>query len=254
MTVSPLILKNPKGWFAAGAEVEKALMLLSDGAFKLFVHLCLTARRDTAILESSQTDLSRNLKKSQGAIRNYLREMEAKGVCRMRFNRNPHGRGIVEIKEPFWPYQRAAEAAPNDAADSFVASVKKLLQERACVHAAFSVSDEILARDWYAREIPLERIEQAVLMGCTRKYVSWRNNQTRTAIGSLKYFESVLTELEGQVIDPEYWGYLRHRMERMEKLWKDSHEKSRNTSEPDAAAQSQHLAVGEIPSAQQAVS
>jgi hypothetical protein len=253
MTVSLLTLKNPKGWFAAGAEVEQALMLLSDGAFKLFIYLCLNARRDTAILEGSQTDLSRNLKKSQGAIRNNLRELEAKGVCRLQFSRNPHGRGVVEIKGPFWPYQRATEAAPNDAADSFVAAVKKLLQERACVHTAFSVSDEILARDWFAREIPLGRIEHAVLMGCIRKYVSWRNNQTRTPIGSLRYFESVLTELEGQVIDPEYWGYLRHRMERMEKLWKDNHEKSRDTSETDPAAQSLRPVAGEMPSEKPAV-
>jgi hypothetical protein len=52
----------------------------------------------------------------------------------------------------FWPYQRAAGDVPNDAADSFVAAVKKLLQERACVQTAFSISDETLARDWFARE------------------------------------------------------------------------------------------------------
>ena len=36
-----LTLKHDKGWFAAGAEVENALKVLTDGAFKLFIHLCL---------------------------------------------------------------------------------------------------------------------------------------------------------------------------------------------------------------------
>jgi hypothetical protein len=43
MSKEPLVLKNPRGWFAAGAEVQKAMTLLSDGAFKLFVYLCLKA-------------------------------------------------------------------------------------------------------------------------------------------------------------------------------------------------------------------
>jgi hypothetical protein len=54
----PLLLRKPKGWFAAGAEIEKALTLLSDGAFKLFVYLRLNARRDTGGL----TQLARSLR------------------------------------------------------------------------------------------------------------------------------------------------------------------------------------------------
>src|SRR5438093_7200 len=70
MSASPLVLKNPKGWFAAGAEVEKALTLLSDGAFKLYVYLCLNVRRDTATLETTQTELARGLKKGSAAAVN----------------------------------------------------------------------------------------------------------------------------------------------------------------------------------------
>lgn len=231
MNKAPLILKNPNGWFAAGSEVERALMVVSDGAFKSFVYLCLNARRDTGVLETSQRELSPNLKKSKGSIRRHLPELQAEGVCRMRSSHNPLAGGVIEIDESFWPYRRVVKAAPNDAADSFIAGVKQLLQARACVQTSFSVSDELLARDWFGRSLPLERIEQAILMGCTRKYVSWRNNQTRTPIGSLKYFEPVLTELQGQVIDPEYWGYLHQRMERMEKLRKESHDKSSGTAD-----------------------
>lgn len=45
MSTSRLILKQPTGWFAAGREVAQALALLSDGAFKLYIHLCLEADR-----------------------------------------------------------------------------------------------------------------------------------------------------------------------------------------------------------------
>ena len=63
MSKEPLILKSPRGWFAAGAEVQKAMDLLSDGAFRLFVYLCLNARRDTGVLEGSLTQLAKNVKR-----------------------------------------------------------------------------------------------------------------------------------------------------------------------------------------------
>ena|SRR5687767_15372251 len=91
MKISPLTLKNPRGWFAAGAEVEKAMTILSDGAFKLFIYLCLNARRDTGILGISQTELARNVKKGHHTVRLYLREMETAGICRSQFSRSPLG-------------------------------------------------------------------------------------------------------------------------------------------------------------------
>jgi hypothetical protein len=48
MNAARLILKQPTGWFAAGREVGQAMTLLSDGAFKLYLHLCLQADRHTA--------------------------------------------------------------------------------------------------------------------------------------------------------------------------------------------------------------
>ena len=40
-------LKQATGWFAAGDPMLDALHLLSDGAFKLFAYLALTADRQT---------------------------------------------------------------------------------------------------------------------------------------------------------------------------------------------------------------
>jgi hypothetical protein len=230
MKNSPLTLKNPRGWFAAGVEVEKAMEILSDGAFKLFVYLCLNARRDTRVLLTSQSELARNVKKGQQTVRTYLREMETAAICRYQFSRSPRGRGAVEIAETYWPYLKTSEeTAPNEA-DTFVTEIRKMLQARVCIQTSLSTADEILAREWFERGITLEHIEQAILLGCVRKYVSWRNNQSQAPIGSLRYFSTILDELQEQKIAPEYWGYLRYRMDRMEKLWKDSCSESRSSA------------------------
>lgn len=60
---------------------------------------------------------------------------------------------------------------------------------------------------------------QAILMGCGRKYVSWLNGAPRVPIGSLRYFEPILEEVQAQPAPAEYWDYLRFRLERMEKTW-----------------------------------
>lgn len=223
---TPLTLKNEKGWFAAGIEVERALAVLSDGAFKLFVYLCLTAPRDRGVLEISQLELAKNLQKTTQTIRRYLQEMEKAGVCTLSgFAPIPYCRGTIEITEAYWPYHRQYSESKTDPADSFVAEVRRLVSERACVRIAWSTVDAILGGQWMSRGISLEQIERAVLLGCTRKYVSWRNHQGQAPISSLRYFEPILEELEQLQVSADYWQYVRSRMQRMEKLWIESHQK-----------------------------
>ncbi len=236
MSSSPLTLKNPRGWFAAGMEVEKAMTILSDGAFKVFVYLCLNARRDTGVLEISQTELARNLKKGQQTLRRHLGEMQTAGICQSRFSHSPLGRGMIEISGEYWPYLTNAEKSCTDGASAYLAEINKMLRARACIRTSLSTADEILAREWFERGITLKQIEQAILLGCSRKYAAWRNNQTRTPIGSLRYFEAVLDQLRDQKIDPDYWDYIRYRMDRMEKLWKESFGKPPSTADELEAA------------------
>lgn len=89
MNSSSLRLKNARNWFAAGVEVQQALELLTDGAFKVFMYICLNAERHTGILHTTQVELARTLKKSNGTIRKYLGELERAGVCRNNFSNNP---------------------------------------------------------------------------------------------------------------------------------------------------------------------
>ncbi len=227
MNSFPYRLKNTKGWFAAGLEVQQAMNVLSDGAFKLFMYVCMNARRDTRILRTTQTELARNLNKTHGTIRKLLREMETTGVCcENRFKRSPVGQGTIQISPSYWPYETGdAEPVPTDDADIFVSEVRKALAERACIRQSFSTADEVLARRWFSQGTPIERIRQAILLGCSRKYVSWRNNPAHGPISSLAYFEPIIDEVEHQKIDPDYWGYLQFRIPRFEKLWIESHRK-----------------------------
>jgi hypothetical protein len=208
-------LRDPRGW---NVGLVKALAL-PDGAFKLYVWLRLNARLDTGSLQTSQSDLARALQKARGTIRANLSTLEQDGVCRMKFPRNPHGRGWIEITDDYWPYERKGPTSDDPAAGSYVEQVRQILAERACIRTPMSTADELLAREWHAQGVTIEQVSQAVLMACARKYVSWRNGAPRTPIGSLAYFQPILAELRDRMAPGEYWEFTRHRIERMEKLW-----------------------------------
>ena len=216
---TPIKLKNPKNWFAAGDEMRRAAILLTDGAFKIFVYICLHAHRGTGTLETNQTELARKLNKSQGNIRKNLRELQSAGMCNVHMTQNRHAKGIIEITPEYWPYDRDPGEEPTEEETVYIVAVKKLLSARSCVRSLFSIADERLAREWFDHGISLDQIEQAVLLACSRKYIAWRNGQGKTPINSLRYFESTLEEVRGQKTDPEYWNFIRLRMQRVERLW-----------------------------------
>jgi hypothetical protein len=224
MTSPHLMLKHDTAWFAAGIEVEKAMQILSDGAFKLYLFLCLEARRDQGRIEISQTELAKRLNKGTQTIRHHLRELEQSAICRLSgFAPVPYSRGQIEITDDYWPYHRSPVVPPDPAAHEFIARIRCLLEARACVRLSFSTADEILARQWQAKGLALEQIHQAIILGCARKYVAWRNHQSQTPIASLRYFEPLLEEIQQSAISPDYFEYVQSRLDRIEKLWIQSH-------------------------------
>jgi hypothetical protein len=226
MNSSPLKLKNAKNWFAAGIEVQRAIAILTDGAFKVFMHICLNAERATGILPTTQGELARTLKKSHGTIRKYLSEMERAGVCRNNFSNNPVARGSVQVSSAYWPYEGQTDVSTqDDGVEPFLMEIRNMLSARACVRISFSTADEVLARKWFHNSIALERIEQAILLGCARKYVAWRNNHAiHGPILTLRYFEPILEEIGKQKLDSDYWEFLRFKIQRQDKLWIQKHQ------------------------------
>src|SRR3972149_3614617 len=233
MTSSPLKLKNARNWFAAGIEVQQAIEILTDGAFKVFMHICLNAERATGVLPTTQGEVARTLKKSHGTIRKYLGEMERTGVCSNHFSNNPVARGSIQISPAYWPYENgAAKSQADDGADKFMMEIRNMLSARACVRVSFSTADEVLARQWFNAGIPLDRIGQSILLGCARKYVAWRNNQAiHGPILTLRYFDPILEEIGKQKLDSDYWEFLRFKIQRQEKLWIQKHQEE---IEPDS--------------------
>ena len=99
-------LKVQGGWFAAGAPLLQAMESVSDGAFKLFVYLCLKADRCTGELTVSPTQLAPALRKSRRSLFTYLGELQSRGLVQLSLARNQHERTHIQISEAFWPYQR----------------------------------------------------------------------------------------------------------------------------------------------------
>jgi hypothetical protein len=220
MSTPRLQLKQPTGWFAAGREFAQALTLLSDSAFKLYVHLCLNANRHTGRLSATVDELARVMTRAPTAISTNLDELEACAVCHV------IGRGgshlVLEIRDRFWPYQKQP-GCPLEPETEFIQKVRDLFLAPACVQASFSAADEKIITGLHRRGVSLEQISRAILLGCARKYVSLLNAGSRTPITSLQYFADVVEEVRESAIPESYWEPLRTKVTRMEKQWLQAH-------------------------------
>jgi len=212
VSTTRLILKQPTGWFAAGWEVAQALALLSDGAFKLYIHLCLEADRHTGQAGIDPAAWTQILRKDAAWIEATLGELQLNKVCQRRGNR-------VEICDRFWPYQRQLSAVLDDPEAEFVRQLREAFLKPACVRSAFTAADEKLALTLCRRGVGLEQLRRAIWLGCARKYVALLNGQTRQPINSLAYFASLIDEVAQPQIPASYWEHVRCRMEQMEKRW-----------------------------------
>jgi hypothetical protein len=212
-------LKHPTGWFAAGREVARALTLLSDGAFKAYIHLCLNADRATGRLNIDQSDLATALQKSRRSIVTYMEELRHHGVCRMLSAVNQHLEGNIEICDSFWPYEKQIAPSPLPSLAEYTERIRTLLRTHRCVANAFGPADEKLATDLFRRQIPLEQVECGILLGCARKYVAMLNGQPSGPVTSLKYFCIVIDEVGQLQMSADYWKYLRARTDRLERQW-----------------------------------
>ena len=220
--MSPLTLKRPSGFFAAGREIEQALALLSDGAFKLFVWICLHADCRSGRLCFRHGELARRLGKSPRSITSYLRELQLKHVCQVQAAPNQHRMGSIEIADRFWPYHKQTAETPSNGQANYIEQVRELFLSRSCVQATFGPADERLAAEWQQSNVPLERIEHAYLLGCARKYVALLNHTTAPLISSLRYFTRLLAEVAELAVSDRYWRHLARQVDQFEQRWRQS--------------------------------
>ena len=205
-------LKQPTGWFAAGREIEQALTLLSDMAFKLFVWLSLHAERGRGSLSASPKELASALHKTEPEMRAALDELFQLGVC------NTASDGVLEITDRFWPYQRSSNSGATEDLSLYIAQVKRCFLQRRCVRSTFTPADERLAAHLYRNGVSLVDVERAILLGSLRKYVALANNRRGTPITTLHYFSALFDEVR-QDVSPGYWRYVTQKLRSLEQSW-----------------------------------
>jgi hypothetical protein len=217
-----LRLKQPTGWFPAGQPFLQALTLLSDGAFKLFAYLCLNADRLSACYVTSHQRLALALNKSRHTIEAYLAELQQKEICSVRPSRIPYLGSSFRICDPYWPYS-AAEGSdsgqPLSNADRYVAGLRESFLALGCSSGRFAPSDEKMARELHRQGVPLEVIQNALILGACRKYLSWLNSGPSDPIATLRYFQPLIEEVQQRPFPPGYGDHLRCELKKLTRLW-----------------------------------
>jgi hypothetical protein len=206
-------------WFAAGAEVQRALMLLSDGAFRLYVYICLNASRKSGRISVSYTTMAKTIGRSRRSVVSHFDELRRQGICHISPAVNQHHCTEIEVCEEFWPYTKTDRDIQLSETGQYIASIRSFLLKRACVFSSFSAADEKFSRDLLAREMPLERIERAIALGCCRKYVSLLNGTDSNTIFTFAYFRDVIEEVCDPEIPAGYWDYVMPELLHLEKKW-----------------------------------
>jgi hypothetical protein len=214
-------LKESSGWFAAGTSVRRALRILSDGTFKLFAYLCLEADRRTGRYEAAQAELAKAIGKSRRIVGKYIQELQQKHVCTVRLASNQYARTCFEICDEYWPYQRTQDvpAADGQVRNDYVEAIKSSFVAIGCTIGKFSSRDAQFAQDLQRRGISLETVRDALLMGTARKYTSWLSGGSPQPIGSLAYFEALISEIQDRRIAPDYRTYLQEKVVQLERAW-----------------------------------
>jgi hypothetical protein len=209
-------LKESTGWFAAGNSFRRALPLLSDGAFKMFSYVCLEADRRTGRYEAVQTELAAALRKSRRIVGQYIRELEGKGVCNVRHGKNQYARTCFEIRDEYWPYTRMTDGIPGN---DYVDSIKNSFISLGCTTGKFTARDAQIADQFQRRHIPLELVQDALLMGACRKLISFLNGSSAEPITSMAYFEGLIAEIRERPIPADYREYLRKKADQLRSAW-----------------------------------
>jgi hypothetical protein len=138
-------LKQPTGWFAAGHEVDDALSLLSDSAFRLFMWLCLHTDRRHGSIRTSIPGLTGTLGRDEKQIAAALDELVRKSVCILYID------GVIELADRFWPYQRICDSVPVTDRAGYISEVKRMFLQRRCVRTdAMSPGIGITVGPWFA--------------------------------------------------------------------------------------------------------
>jgi hypothetical protein len=100
-----------------------------------------------------------------------------------------------------------------------VDSIKNSFIAIGCTTGKFSRRDAHIAQDFQNTGVSLETVQDALLMGAVRKYVSWLNGSLHEPIGSLAYFMPIVSEIRHRPLAPDYRDYLQKKVGQLARTW-----------------------------------
>ena len=74
--------------------------------------------------------------------------------------------------------------------------------------------DRVLAAQLYERGVPLEAVENALVLAALRRMIRPAGAAPLSTIRSLAYFSPVIEEVLQMQVSTEYFHYLRHKLQR----------------------------------------
>jgi len=74
--------------------------------------------------------------------------------------------------------------------------------------------DRLLAGQLYGRGVPLSAVENALVLATSRRQIRPVGAPPLNTIRSLAYFSPVIEEVLESRVNPEYYRYLRHKIQR----------------------------------------
>jgi hypothetical protein len=199
--------------FAGDKSLYKALRLLSDGSFKLFVYLLLNADRQTGCVQTGFNDLASKLNRSNQHIADSIDELRRKGVCSVYPADDSFSPMLVSICSQYWPHER--EPDNRSESEKYVAVVREKFLALECTSGTFGRNDIRIAKCFCDHGIPLETVQDALLTGACRKIASCLDGRMLEPIGSLAYFEKIVTEIQSHPLPPGYRDYLSMQLEKL---------------------------------------
>lgn len=217
-----ILIKEPMGWFVAGEGFRRALNMLSDGAFKLFVHLSLQANRRTGRVTATHKELAAALGKSKRVVGTYVAELETKKVCSVLPGKNQFMATVYEISDGYWPYQRSQPSPESSELQEYAESIRECYEKLGCTSGKLNAAGIEIARQLHRRSVPLDVVHGAMLLGACRKYESWLNGGPGEPIRSMAYFEPLVDEVRANPLPDGYSGYLRRKLRRLTENWEKS--------------------------------
>ena len=112
---------------------------------------------------------------------------------------------------------RGESAGPVTA---FVAEVRRMFRQPACVQGVFGPADERLAAEWHRAGVSLETVRRAILLGSARKSLSMLDRPGSEPVQSLRYFERLVEAVRNQSWSATYWEHVELTLERCERTWR----------------------------------